>query len=162
MIREYDFTLLCPTETPLTFPRISPNNWPFPLLNVFSSRISSSRSIFCILCSNVHPASPFVQTSKLITRHTKPLHTKRCIECGGISMTRMHSSRMRTGRSLTVCRSLLPGGVCFRGVSAPGGCGIPAFTEADTPPVNRMTNRRKIITLATISLRQAITVHENS
>ena len=35
--------------------------------------------------------------------------------------TRMHSSRMRTGRSLTVCRSLLPrGGVCFwEGVSAP-------------------------------------------
>ena len=32
--------------------------------------------------------------------------------------TRMHSSRMRTGRSLTVCWSLLPGGVC---VSAPGG-----------------------------------------
>ena len=31
--------------------------------------------------------------------------------------TRKHSSRMRTGRSLTVCRSLLPGGV-----SAPGGC----------------------------------------
>ena len=30
----------------------------------------------------------------------------------------MHSSRMRTGRSLTVCRSLLPGGV-----SAPGGDG---------------------------------------
>ena len=24
-------------------------------------------------------------------------------------ITRMHSSRMRTGRSLTVCRSLLPG-----------------------------------------------------
>ena len=55
--------------------------------------------------------------------------------------TRMHSSRMRTGRSLTVCRSLLlgggggllPGGVCSggcaprgvsapQGVSAPGGC----------------------------------------
>ena len=29
----------------------------------------------------------------------------------------MHSSRMRTGRSLTVCWRLLPGGV-----SAPGGC----------------------------------------
>ena len=29
----------------------------------------------------------------------------------------MHSSRMRTGRSLTVCWSLLPGGM-----SAPGGC----------------------------------------
>ena len=32
-------------------------------------------------------------------------------------ITRMHSSRMRTGRSLTVCRSLLPGG----GVSPLGG-----------------------------------------
>ena len=59
-----------------------------------------------------------------------------------INMTRMHSSRMRTGRSLTVCCSLLPvvgggsgpGGVCLvrggvcsggtwsGGVSAPGGC----------------------------------------
>ena len=72
----------------------------------------------------------------------------------------MHSSRMRTGRSLTVCRNLLPGvgvsasggGVCSQGVSAPGGClppgdggvcsqgmsalgGIPACTEADTPPL---------------------------
>ena len=41
--------------------------------------------------------------------------------------TRMHSSRMRTGRSLTVCRSqLLPGGVCLLwvgGLSAPGGVG---------------------------------------
>ena len=36
----------------------------------------------------------------------------------------MHSSRMRTGRSLTVCRSLLPGGegrVCFGGVSSARG-----------------------------------------
>ena len=52
------------------------------------------------------------------------------------NLTRMHSSRMRTGRSLTICRSLLPGGgVCLLrgvfvwvwvstlgGVSAPGGC----------------------------------------
>ena len=41
--------------------------------------------------------------------------------------TRMHSSRMRTGRSLTVYCSLLPGGCLFRGcllrgVSGPGGC----------------------------------------
>ena len=37
--------------------------------------------------------------------------------------TRMHSSRMRTGRSLTVCWRLLPGGVSVPGgvVSAPGG-----------------------------------------
>ena len=46
-----------------------------------------------------------------------------------IKETRMHSSRMRTGRSLTVYRSLLPeGGGCLLGgcllrvgVSAPGG-----------------------------------------
>ena len=36
--------------------------------------------------------------------------------------TRMHSSRMRTGRSLTVCCSLLPGGGVVVVVSAPGGC----------------------------------------
>ena len=73
----------------------------------------------------------------------------------------MHSSRMRTGRSLTVCQSLLGGGVSAHGgvcwgrcllpggllagcllwgVSAPGGvsslgvCGIRTCTEADTPP----------------------------
>ena len=56
---------------------------------------------------------------------------------------------------------LVPGGVpdprgvyLVPGVSGPGGCGIPACTEADTPlPVNRMTNRCKNITLATTSLR---------
>ena len=103
----------------------------------------------------------------------------------------MHSSRMRIGRSLTVCRGLLlrggrgggagerstpggvwqrgEGGVCQRG-GMPGGCqrgvpegwcarggGIPACTEADTPPpVNRMTNSSKNITLATTSLRPVI------
>ena len=61
----------------------------------------------------------------------------------------MYSSRMRTGRSLTVCRSLLPGGggggVCFGVVCSRGGWGvsaarggggggsIPACTEADPP-----------------------------
>ena len=40
-------------------------------------------------------------------------------------VTRMHSSRMRTGRSLTVCCSLVPGGVClFRGVSGWSGGGL--------------------------------------
>ena len=48
---------------------------------------------------------------------------------------------------------LLPGGVCSRGVSAPGGglvpgggvCSwgcIPACTEADTPPVDRILDTR--------------------
>ena len=36
----------------------------------------------------------------------------------------MHSSRMRTGRSLTVCWRLLPGGCACRGVYLPGG--VPA------------------------------------
>ena len=52
----------------------------------------------------------------------------------------MHSSRMRTGRSLTVCCSLFRGGVCSqggcllrgvfaRGVSAPGGvCLLPGVS----------------------------------
>ena len=40
-----------------------------------------------------------------------------------IQNTRMHSSRMRTGRPLTVSRSLLPGGVWSRGwVVWSGGC----------------------------------------
>ena len=35
----------------------------------------------------------------------------------------MHSSGMRTGRSLTVCWSLLPGGgVCSRGIYSGGEC----------------------------------------
>ena len=48
------------------------------------------------------------------------------------------------------------GGVCSWGVSAQGGCGIPACTEVDTPPVNRMTDRCKNITLATTSLLPVI------
>ena len=60
---------------------------------------------------------------------------------------------------------LLWGVSALGGVSAPGGLlqggllpggGIPACTEADTPPVNRMTDRCKNITLATTSLRLVI------
>ena len=65
-----------------------------------------------------------------------------------LDRTRLHSSRMRTARALTVSPSMLfVGGVCTGGLSAPGvgwgcllpgvyllpgGC-IPACTEADTP-----------------------------
>ena len=85
-------------------------------------------------------------------------------------LTRMHSSRMRTGRSLTVCWSLLPGGVSApggvcSGGSAPGGVSaprrggvcsggsapggyIPAYTEADTPPPCGQTDACENITLA--------------
>ena len=80
-------------------------------------------------------------------------------------LTRMHSSRMRTGRSLTVCWGrvclvpggflpaggvcLVPGGVspCRGGLPGPGGVCL------ETPPVNRITHTCKNITLATTSLR---------
>ena len=114
--------------------------------------------------------------------------------------TRMHSSRMRTGRSLTVCCSLLPGGVSAwsGGVLPAGGClpGLGGFSllgglpgpggvsvwsggvlparggvclvqgglpgpgggspEAPSPPVYRITDTYKNITLATTSLRPVI------
>ena len=126
----------------------------------------------------------------------------------------MHSSRMRTGRSLTVCCSLLPGGVCLvpgggGGFSLPGGSGprgrgsgprgglpgpeggclpgpggvllgpggvvLPAggvWSQGvlpvggvlqRPPPVYRITDTCKNITLATTSLRPVImsTVHLN-
>ena len=41
------------------------------------------------------------------------------------------------------------------------GGGIPACTEEDTPPVNRMTDRCKNITLATTSLRPVNMLREN-
>ena len=108
---------------------------------------------------------------------------------------RMHSSRMHTGHSLTVCQSLLlPGGICSRGicsggcllpvgggVSALGGCllqgvsapgGLSALGEVVCsqdgcvvsqhalrqmpPPVNRITDMSKNITLATTLLRPVI------
>ena len=85
----------------------------------------------------------------------------------------MHSSRMHTGRSLTVCRSLLPGGgyapgggVCaWAGGLLPGGawyggCLVRGgwWYPSMHPPVNRMTNRCKNITLATTSLRPVIII----
>ena len=127
----------------------------------------------------------------------------------------MHSSRMRTGRSLTVCCSRLPGGVvlparmggspCWggstcqgvlparggspcqrgglsgwgvllgpRGVLPAGGvlpprwgwgspcrvgglCLVPGGGSPETPPVNRITDTCKNITLATTSLRPVMT-----
>ena len=79
-------------------------------------------------------------------------------ECIPVGCIQMHSSRMHTGRSLTVCRSLLPGGgyarggggVCLGGeVCSRGGClvwggawsgggvGIPACT----PPCEQNDKR---------------------
>ena len=87
--------------------------------------------------------------------------------------TRMHSSRMRTGRSLTVCQVCVCVCVCQRGGGcAGGGCqrrGVPEgwsgpmgegvvvvsqhAPRQTPPPVNRMTDRCKNITLAATSFR---------
>ena len=72
----------------------------------------------------------------------------------------MHSSRMRTGRSLTVIpESAVPGGGSGSGGSGPGGVfgprrgGSAGQVPPPTPPVNRMTDRCKNITLAKTSFR---------
>ena len=89
------------------------------------------------------------------TYHHSPLFEMHALL--GITQTRMHSSTMRTGRSLIVCCSLLPGGggVCL----VPGGGFLPAQGGVcpETPPVNRITHTCKNITLATTSLRPVIT-----
>ena len=90
-----------------------------------------------------------------VDQHSKklPINTQKLIE------QRMHSSRLHTGRSLTICWSLLPRGgvsaprgVCSRGVSAPwggvcsrgcllrGGCiSQHALRQTPLPPVDRHT-----------------------
>ena len=72
----------------------------------------------------------------------------------------MHSSRMRTSRTLTVFQSLLFWGVSGpRGVSGPGGR-VPAWSGGVPGqvllPVNRMTHTCKNITLAKTSFRPVI------
>ena len=88
--------------------------------------------------------------------------------------TRMHSSRMRTGRSLTVCREgcmvpgvcvclveggcMVLGGVCtWSGGVVPGPGGVVSqHALRQTPPVNRIKHTSKNITWATTSLRPVI------
>ena len=82
---------------------------------------------------------------------------------------------MRTGRSFTVCRGcFLPGGLCFLlgvlpsrvGASFPGGVGVlpshwcflPSM-HWGRPPVDRITDTSKNITLATTSLRPVINLN---
>ena len=55
--------------------------------------------------------------------------------------TRMHSSRMRTGHSLTVCWCLLPGGICLvRGVVCLvwGRGGVPGLGAGGVPGPGRV------------------------
>ena len=79
------------------------------------------------LCTLPPPKKPCKFAAKSFKSDTKKLEISQ-----HILRTRMHSSRMRTGRSLTVCRSLLPGGgvsapvgVCSGGGLLLGGCPLP-------------------------------------
>ena len=95
-----------------------------------------------------------------------------------ISSTRMHSSRMRTGRALTDCIVVwggVPGTHPLLATHTPLPCTplrhacppftthapplpcMPHFATHAPPPVNRITDRCKNITLATTSLRPVIT-----
>ena len=87
------------------------------------------------------------------------------------NVTRLHSSRMRTARLLPISPSmhcteghLAPGGgVCYRGGACLWsggylplvleGC-IPAYNGADPPPVNRVTDTCKNITLPQLHCRR--------
>ena len=59
----------------------------------------------------------------------------------------MHFSRMRTARSLTVSRSIFWGSVYLLGVYLLGGVHAWGVSVQVLPPVNRMTDRCKYITL---------------
>ena len=85
---------------------------------------------------------------------------------GGVSVPGGRGSAPR-GKGLLTGGMSARRGVCSgrRGVSAlggllPGGSGIPACTEAD-PPVNRITDTSKNITLAATSLRLVTRKHSN-
>ena len=136
---------------------------------------------------------PFPETPRRRAKRSQLLHMVVYISNfyrKDLQETRMHSSRMHTGRSLTVWCSPLPrvggldmgGGRCLPG---PGGWGLPGlggFLPArgclpgpggfslpggvclvrgacpENPPVDRITDTCKNITLATTSLRPVIRV----
>ena len=103
--------------------------------NIKQKTRGPARSVSCIILAS--GSFMGLSTAKVYKVKEKQLKIN-CIVEQNLITTRMHSSRMRTGRSLTICRSLLPGGVyaarggvcswglllggvCSQGVSAPGG-----------------------------------------
>ena len=73
--------------------------------------------------------------------------------------TRMHSSRMRTGRCsahhFPACTG--QGGVSAQGVYLPRGCPCPGGSATHLPPVNRITDACKNMTILQLHLR-AVTI----
>ena len=101
-----------------------------------------------------------VVTTKTTQAQTLPLNCTTLFRVGSYTgsrlqraicfTTRMHSSRMRTARLLSVSCSA-PGGVCPTPLDAdlPSGCRPPSTLDADPPPpVDRMTDAGENITFA--------------
>ena len=70
--------------------------------------------------------------------------------------TRVHSSRMRTGRTLTVFRWRSPPSKNWRPPAPRKFGGTPSPENLETPPVDRITDACKNITLAKTSFRPVI------
>ena len=113
------------------------------LIRQMTTKVSNDWCSHVMCCKNVGQQNflSFFVTRKLsLSKRPVSLHFN-------INKKRMHSSRMRTGRSLTVCWRLLPGGVSapggfclpggvwsggclLTGGSAPGGCLLPGGLSA--------------------------------
>ena len=91
----------------------------------FSPLASSTKdrnSSICLIVGGVKSLTAMWRSPIWHSSHKKGKLHVMTKKKANVQRTRMHSSRMRTSRSLTICRSLLPGGgVSARGVSAPGG-----------------------------------------
>ena len=105
--------------------------------------------------------------SSFLTRFNLLEISKKCFTAAWeLVETRMHSSRIRTGRSLTVSRVVYFRRVCLllggKGLPTWGslllGGWYPSMHRGNPPPVNRITDTSKNITLATTSLRPVITI----
>ena len=100
------------------------------------------------------PGIPLLQTHRhrsisctQLSRNIPPKNTNNCT-------TRIHSSRMRTARSLTVSRSIRSGAVCQH----PPGCILPPSPDADHPPCEQ-NDRCKNITFANFVMNTVIAIH---
>ena len=85
----------------------------------------------------------------------RPSSAIRAPGTGNVHLSRMHSSRMRTARF----RGCLPGGVCPVGCVYLGGVCLGGVHPS--PPVNRMTDSCKNITLPQTSFVGGNNVHNN-
>ena len=106
------------------------------------------------LADSNEPAISNTFCFKLVfSRTSKHIHTQECIPVGCVPAAHWLYAGGRSASRGGACSwgCLLPGGAC----SQEGVClrGIPACTEAEPPPMNRITDLSKNITLTPTSLR---------